>query len=98
VRDLPGGFPGDAYPLRANPSFADLVRATSDVPSPGGRGPEAGTMPGVTHGTTVLAMRFAGQIHRVLGDEVARRPPVAPTAIDHPPRDHRRRPRPSRRP
>jgi len=41
VRDLPGGFPGDAYPLRANPSFADLVRATSDVPSPGGRGPEA---------------------------------------------------------
>jgi cyclophilin family peptidyl-prolyl cis-trans isomerase len=60
VRDLPGGFPGDAYPLRANPSFADLVRATSDVPSPGGRGPEAGTMPGVTHGTTVLAMRFAG--------------------------------------
>jgi proteasome beta subunit len=51
-------FPGPAYPFGANPSFADLVRAAdaSAVPPPAF---QATAIAGVTHGTTVLALRFA---------------------------------------
>jgi proteasome beta subunit len=61
VTDLPSGFPGPAYPLGANPSFADLVRATSaeptlDAPVAGGSSDGVGAVP---HGTTILALKFA---------------------------------------
>jgi proteasome beta subunit len=53
------GFPGPSYPLGANPSFADLLKATGAVPSaPGSAGPAASALP-VPHGTTVLALKFA---------------------------------------
>lgn len=61
MTDLPAGFPGPAYPLRANPSFADLVRAATGEPH-GGRAPDAPAshgVPGILHGTTVLAMTYA---------------------------------------
>ena len=56
------GFPGPAYPLGANPSFADLLRAASSgrepsMPVTGGAGSAAGL--GVAHGTTVLALKYA---------------------------------------
>jgi proteasome beta subunit len=77
VTAFPDGFPGPAYPLGANPSFTDLVRrlvsespdavvARGDVA--GGARLDAGrldpsrTMPGVPHGTTVLALKFADGI------------------------------------
>ena len=55
------GFPGPAYPLRANPSFADLVgaaapRATGPAPAATGVG---SPVPGIPHGTTVLALKYA---------------------------------------
>ena len=55
----PEGFPGPTYPLGANPSFTDLLRAAD----PGATGPTAagastGTA-GVPHGTTVLAVKYA---------------------------------------
>jgi proteasome beta subunit len=60
VTDLPTGFPGPAYPLGANPSFADLVRATSaeSMQAPGAdlAGSGIGAVP---HGTTILALKFA---------------------------------------
>jgi proteasome beta subunit len=57
----PAGFPGPSYPLGANPSFADLLRAANpdlaSVPAPaGGHGTAA---PGIPYGTTVLALRYA---------------------------------------
>ena len=54
----PSPFPGPAYPLGANPSFADLLRAAApEAATPTG----AATRPalGMSHGTTVLAMKFA---------------------------------------
>jgi proteasome beta subunit len=58
VTDPPPGFPGPAYPLGANPSFADLLRAASapEQPARGGGGPQSGLQ--VPHGTTVLALKF----------------------------------------
>ena len=61
MTELPSGFPGPAYPLGANPSFADLIRATDgdgrvDAAGGGGSGASVGT---VAHGTTVLALKFA---------------------------------------
>ena len=73
----PDGFPGPAYPLGANPSFTDLVRSLgpepSDAPSPrpgptqvGAQGtivgPAHGMPAGIPHGTTVLALKFAGGV------------------------------------
>jgi proteasome beta subunit len=57
-----GGFPGPGYPLRANPSFADLLRAASAGSEPWTPSPSdaAGSpAPVVPHGTTVLALKFA---------------------------------------
>jgi len=54
VTGLPAGFPASAYPLGANPSFADLLRA-NDVPQPSG---DATAMT-FAHGTTVLALKYA---------------------------------------
>src|SRR5437899_1320327 len=56
------GFPGPGYPLRANPSFSDLLRAASSGSEPWtpAGSESAGSMAhGVTHGTTVLALKFA---------------------------------------
>jgi proteasome beta subunit len=57
VTESSGGFPGPSYPLGANSSFFDLIRATSATPAAAaGSGPAApATIP---HGTTVLALRF----------------------------------------
>jgi proteasome beta subunit len=55
----PEGFPGPAYPLGANPSFTDLLRA-ADPRAMGPAATGAGTAPaGVPHGTTVLAVKYA---------------------------------------
>jgi proteasome beta subunit len=55
------GFPGPGYPMRANPSFSDLLRAAGPGSEPWMRG--AGESPGApaqgVHGTTVLALKFA---------------------------------------
>lgn len=53
-------FPGAGYPLRSNPSFADLLRAASSGREPwtATPGEARGTVP-VTHGTTVLALKYA---------------------------------------
>jgi proteasome beta subunit len=62
VTDLPSGFPGPAYPLGANPSFADLVRAagpgsaSAASPAATANGPGVGNVP---HATTILALKFA---------------------------------------
>ena len=52
------GFPGPAYPLGANPSFADLLRAASDAPDTQARGVGSQSGLQVPHGTTVLALKF----------------------------------------
>jgi proteasome beta subunit len=49
-------FPGPAYPLGANPSFADLVRAVSP-PAVGTTISALGSV-SFPHGTTVLALRY----------------------------------------
>ncbi len=61
MTDLPTGFPGPGYPLGANPSFGDLVRATAPEPGMAPATPVMGgsRVEGVTHGTTVLALKFA---------------------------------------
>ena len=53
-------FPGSAYPLGANPSFADLVRAVS-LPAVTASTPAAASV-SVPHGTTVLALRYDGGV------------------------------------
>jgi proteasome beta subunit len=61
VTDPFNRFPGQSYPLGANPSFADLVRAASSPTAPGSSGADA-TGPlaqSAVHGTTVLAIKFA---------------------------------------
>jgi proteasome beta subunit len=64
VTDLPDGFPGRSYPLGANPSFGDLLRANQPLPGPG---PESGAGSNPVpfefgHGTTVLALKFDGGV------------------------------------
>ena len=64
---LPGGFPGPAYPLGSNPSFADLVRAVgpgerSGAGAGSGSGSSASGQLAFPHGTTVLAIKFGGGI------------------------------------
>jgi proteasome beta subunit len=53
--------PIPGYPLGANPSFSDLVRAASDGREPwvSGREGQSGPGPAVPHGTTVLALKYA---------------------------------------
>jgi proteasome beta subunit len=61
VTDPFGGFSGPSYPLGANPSFSDLLRANGPEPSQAG-GSWAGSSPAafnVPHGTTVLALKFS---------------------------------------
>ncbi len=60
----PRAFPAPSYPLRANPSFMDLLRASADD---GGRpavrdAPGSGREVTVPHGTTVLALKFEGGV------------------------------------
>jgi proteasome beta subunit len=63
VTGPPAGFPGASSPLGSNPSFMDLLRTSPDhVPpaSAGSTGPgSSAAPPGTTHGTTVLALKFA---------------------------------------
>jgi proteasome beta subunit len=54
----PPGFPGPSYPLGANPSFSDLVKATGSIPSPHAPSTANPALP-MPHGTTVLALKFA---------------------------------------
>ena len=49
------GFPGRSYPLGANPSFSDLVRANVPAFPPT---PSTSAAIDVQHGTTVLALKF----------------------------------------
>jgi len=58
VKDPAGGFPGISYPLGANPSFSDLLRASGDHPSVPGADQQVIGAPSVPHGTTVLALKF----------------------------------------
>jgi proteasome beta subunit len=56
----PAGFPGPSYPLRANPSFADLLRAANPDRAPAPLAAHQGSAaPGIPHGTTILALRYA---------------------------------------
>src|SRR5439155_24155401 len=62
------GFPDPAYPLGANPSFADLLRASTPEPAGTVTGSPSGTAPAfagraeVPYGTTVLAIKFAAGV------------------------------------
>jgi proteasome beta subunit len=65
MTDLSRGFPDPAYPLGANPSFSDLVRASATEPQGGAPGSQPGPAaafdprrPEIPHGTTVLAVKF----------------------------------------
>jgi proteasome beta subunit len=65
MTDPIGGFPDRPYPLGANPSFADLVRASLRDAVGNVLGPAAQTSPAFNggrpdapHGTTVLAIKF----------------------------------------
>ena len=60
MTDLPGGFPGTSYPLGANPSFAEMLRANTGGPLDSAERSNAATpqLAGVSHGTTVLALKF----------------------------------------
>jgi proteasome beta subunit len=63
VNDPTDGFPAPSYPLGANPSFMDLVRATAETPLPGDAGSSSPPAPReVPHGTTVLALKFDGGV------------------------------------
>ena len=60
MTDLPTGFPGPGYPLGANPSFADLVRASGAEPASASPVPSGGPGVGsVAHATTILALKFS---------------------------------------
>ncbi len=63
MTDPPQGFPGPSYPLRANPSFADLLQAQGQAAMAAARsdGPGGGRVD-VPVGTTVLALKFAGGV------------------------------------
>jgi proteasome beta subunit len=63
VNDPTDGFPAPSYPLGANPSFMDLVRATAETPLSGDAGSSSPPPPReVPHGTTVLALKFDGGV------------------------------------
>ncbi|MGH2573355.1 MAG: proteasome subunit beta [Actinomycetota bacterium] len=63
MNDRTDGFPAPSYPLGANPSFMDLVRATAETPRPGDAGSPSPPAPReVPHGTTVLALKFDGGV------------------------------------
>jgi proteasome beta subunit len=69
MTDPTRGFPHPAYPLGANPSFADLLHAStrealgSDAGSPSSPGPSLPAAgPGIPQGTTVLAIKFDGGV------------------------------------
>ena len=54
------GFPGRSYPLGANPSFSDLVRANASASLPPS---SPGPVPfDLQHGTTVLALKYEGGV------------------------------------
>jgi proteasome beta subunit len=56
------GVPGPRYPLGANPSFADLLGTAAAHPPQPISGGTAGVSPAVPHGTTVLALKYAGGV------------------------------------
>jgi proteasome beta subunit len=65
MTDPTGGFPDPSYPLGANPSFSDLVRASNPEPvgtttgsAPGAVPPFAAGRADIPHGTTVLAIKY----------------------------------------
>ncbi|HEY3211183.1 MAG TPA: proteasome subunit beta, partial [Actinomycetota bacterium] len=68
MTDPTAGFPDPAYPLGANPSFADLLRASTQEPVGAAAGSPPGTSPTfagraeIPHGTTVLAIKFDGGV------------------------------------
>jgi proteasome beta subunit len=58
VTDPVSPFPGStSYPLGANPSFSDLLRA-ADTPASRGAGSVGESVVQAPHGTTVLALKF----------------------------------------
>jgi proteasome beta subunit len=61
VTDPFGAFSGPSYPLGANPSFSDLLRANGPGPGQaGGSGTGSSAVAfDVPHGTTVLALKFS---------------------------------------
>ena len=63
TRDPFSGFPAPSYPLGADPSFFDLVRATESTGPATARGADVSVQaPPVPHGTTVLALKCAGGV------------------------------------
>ena len=61
------GLPGPSYlsyPLGSNPSFVDLLRASSNGPDPRADSAGQNAPPHIPapHGTTVLALKFANGI------------------------------------
>jgi proteasome beta subunit len=60
VTDRFDAFPGGSSPIGANPSFSDLLRATSSAsPSNSAGSPAPFDVP---HGTTVLALKYEGGV------------------------------------
>jgi proteasome beta subunit len=59
VTDPVGGFPGPAFPLGANPSFSDLLRAANQSSAFPATPPAVEQPIHAPHGTTVLALKFA---------------------------------------
>jgi proteasome beta subunit len=59
VTDLPSGLPGRGFGFGANPSFADLLRASGGPPQPAGDHGHAVSASVFPHGTTVLALTYA---------------------------------------
>lgn len=63
TRDPFAGFPSASYPLGADPSFFDLVRATESTGPATARAADVPVQaPPVPHGTTVLALKCAGGV------------------------------------
>jgi proteasome beta subunit len=59
VTDLVGGFPGPDYPLGANPSFSDILRAATQSSAFPVTPPAIDQPIQAPHGTTVLALKFS---------------------------------------
>jgi proteasome beta subunit len=59
VTDLPSGLPGHGVGFGANPSFADLLRASEGPPQPAGDHTQAPSASAFPHGTTILALTYA---------------------------------------
>ena len=63
TKDPSSGFPSASYPLGADPSFFDLVRATESSGPASTRAADVPVQaPRVPHGTTVLALKCAGGV------------------------------------